>query len=214
MARAMTVAGEGPDPHVLLGAALPDLASMGHFRLLGETANLRVARGIAAHHRTDDLFHRHRWFSARNRRLTAELAQAGLGRGPSMACSHVGIELILDGQLLANGDTAAQVTSAFDAIAEARAELGDLVGDEKAESWDRHLGLLDERRLPRDYARPEAVAARLSRILASRPRLALPDHQIGIVAEHLAQHQPAIDASAEALIDELATTLAGPPTEE
>lgn len=131
-----------------------------------------------------------------------------------MACSHVGIELILDGQLLANGEIAAQVSAAFDAIAEARGELGDLVTIDKAESWDRHLGLLDERRLPTDYAQPRAVAARLSRILAPRPRLAHPDHQIEIVAEHLARHQSAIDATAEGLIDDLATTLAHSPTAE
>ena len=207
MALAMAAAGEDPNPGVLLGAALPDLASMGHFRLLGETTNEQVSRGIAAHHRTDDLFHRHRWFSARNRQLTTELAQAGLGRGPSMACSHVGIELILDGCLLADNDIAASVTSAFDAIKLVKAELAGLVVAEKAESWDTHLGLLFERRLPRDYAQPVAVATRLSRILSTRPRLALPSNQIMVVADHLARHQPAIDSSAYALIDELAEAL-------
>ncbi len=198
----------------LLGAALPDLATIGRFRLLGTTAHRSVAHGIDLHHRTDDLFHRHPWFRDRNRELTAHLAESGLARGPSMACSHVGIELILDGRLLAETDNATANEDAFDAIVDVRDELAPLVSEDKRDRWMMHLDRLAEHRLPTDYHDPEAVAARLHRILAARPRLALDQKYVAIVAEALADRKDDIDNTALDLVVELADELGsqdGPP---
>ena len=62
--------------------------------------------------------------------------------------------------------------------------------------------------LPADYHRPAAVAGRLHRILAHRPRLALPVEAVPLVTEVLADRQAEIDGHAAALVSELADRLA------
>ena len=199
--------GRKVDGAQLLGAALPDLAAMGRFRLVGKTDDEAVTRGIALHHRTDELFHRHAWFRDRNRSLTAMLSEAGLGRGPSMACSHVGIELLLDGELLKSEMVTAATTAAFDAIEERSGDLLALVEEPHRARWRMHLQRLSDHRLPIDYHDPQAVAARLHRILASRPRLRLPEHQVPVVARSLEGRKAAIDATAADLVDDLSEAL-------
>lgn len=192
----------------LLGAALPDLATMGRFRLVGTTTDAAVTRGIALHHRTDDLFHSHPWFRERNAELTAELQAAGLDRGPAMACSHVGIELLLDGRLGQEAVVRAANGAAFDAIEDLGPALGDLVRPDIRTRWLHHLGRLSRHRLPDDYGDPQAVAHRLFRILSTRPRLALPAEGIDDVAGALAARKASIDVTALALVEELADELA------
>lgn len=198
----------GDDGGYLLGAALPDLSTMGGFRLLGSTTDALVAEGIRLHHRSDDAFHQHPWFTERNRSLRAELSAAGVPRGAARACSHVGIELLLDGELLDDDIISGATSRAFDAIAPRLDALDPLVGVSEIASWRRHLALLDERRLPTDYADPEAVARRLYRILQRRPRLALPLEVVPVVVEVLAKAQPSIAATAHSLINAIETELA------
>jgi hypothetical protein len=200
--------GRRPELGELLGSALPDLAAMGRFRLTGAARTPGLAAGIGLHHRTDEQFHRHPWFRQRNRQLTDELAAAGLDRGPAMACSHVGIELLLDGELLrhpAAGDASA---AAFAEIASLTVDLVQLVGPADRRRWLTHLDAFARRRLPTDYGDPDAVAHRLHRILAARPRLALAERHITPVAAALARCKPGIDATAGAVVDDLARRLA------
>jgi hypothetical protein len=191
-------------PGHLLGSALPDLAAMGRFRLLGRAQSAGLAAGIRLHHRTDDEFHRHPWFRRRNRQLTAELTGAGLGRGPAMACSHVGIELLLDGQLLAHQPVDDARARALAEIAEHQSELVQLVKPVDRARWMGHLEAVASRGLPTDYDDPDAVAERLHRILAARPRLAMARQHVPPVAAALARYKPGIDATARALVDSVA----------
>jgi len=203
--------GRFSDDHdaLLLGSALPDLATIGRFRLLGSTDHPAVTAGITLHHRTDDLFHRHPWFTQRNRSLTAHLGDAGVARGPAMACSHVGIELLLDGQLTAETGIRAANDAAFDAVGPLRDRLGPLVTRERQAEWLAFLDRLSARPGPPDYVDPQAVAERLHHILASRPRLALPRHQIDLVTRALAERQASIAATAFALVADIAAALTG-----
>lgn len=191
----------------LLGSALPDLATIGRFRLLGSTDHPATADGIALHHRTDDLFHGHPWFTQRNRELTDTLGAAGIARGPAMACSHVGIELLLDGRLTAEPDIQEANDDAFDVISPLRDQLLPLVPTARQSEWSDFLRRLSDRPGPPDYRNPEAVAARLHRILVRRPRLALPDEQVGIVAAALASRQGSIDDTALDLVADIASKL-------
>ncbi|MEL7157341.1 MAG: hypothetical protein AAFN30_12175 [Actinomycetota bacterium] len=200
-------AGQESDAGLLLGAALPDLGAMGGFRLLGRSDDRSVTDGIDLHHRTDDAFHRHPWFTQRNRRLTQRLDDAGLGRGPARACSHVGIELLLDGELMAVPELRHASTRAYDAIDHRLDALDGLVRDDERTRWRRHLQLIARRHLPTDYDQPTAVAARLHRILARRPRLALAAEHIATVAAALADEQPSIADSARDFLVELRAEL-------
>lgn len=200
--------GDGATGPRLLGSALPDFAAMGRFRLLGRTGNADVAAGIDLHHRTDDLFHRHPWFRARNRALTDDLETAGLDRGPAMACSHVGLELLLDGRLLAEPEHATANEVAIGALTVVGGELDELVTAPHRAAWRTHLERVGAHGLPTDYDDPVAVAWRLHRILVRRPRLALPEGQVAVVARSLGQRWDDIDRTALDLVDELAGALA------
>lgn len=190
-------------PGYLLGSALPDLGSIGGYRLLGASPDPSVTAGIDLHHRTDDVFHRHPWFADRNRSLADRLQADGVGRGAARACSHVGIELLLDGELLADPRLVAATDDAYGGIPERLDLLDGLVDPERRAGWREHLRRVAEWRMPDDYDRPDAVARRLHRILARRPRLALADDRVDTVAEALAEFQQGIRATATEFLSEL-----------
>ena len=202
------VGGAGPDAAELLGVALPDVGAMGRFRLLGRTSHAGVSAGIRLHYRSDEAFHRHPWFRDHNRALTAELVDRGFGRGPAKACSHVGIELLLDGSLLRDPTVAAAYQSAFGLIPEVRPQLAELVEPAHQAGWLAHLDRLANRSAPTDLAQPPAVALRLLRILAGRPRLAFRPDQTNELTAALARHQPSIEATSASLAAELVDQLA------
>ncbi|MEM8925151.1 MAG: hypothetical protein AAGD35_16730 [Actinomycetota bacterium] len=190
-------------PGYLLGSALPDLGSIGGYRLLGASPDPSVTAGIDLHHRTDDAFHRHPWFADRNRSLADRLQADGVGRGAARACSHVGIELLLDGELLADPLLVAATDDAYGGIPDRLDALDGLVDEQHRSGWREHLRRVAAWRMPDDYDQPDAVARRLHRILARRPRLALADDRVGTVAEALAAVQPGIRATAPEFLAEL-----------
>ncbi|MCP3992848.1 MAG: hypothetical protein GY724_27545 [Actinomycetia bacterium] len=208
---ASTGAGRNVEARLLLGSALPDLAAMGGFRLQGSAANgpktQDLAHGIYLHHRTDEAFHRSPWFTQRNRDLYDELQGRGMERGPARACSHVGIELLLDGELLSQRPIEEAAKAALGAIEEQRGALGPLVRSAQSSRWLAHLDRLAAHRLPADHHQPRAVAERLNRIMASRPRLAFGSGSIPTLTEALRHHQPAVDNSATALVEEIVDQL-------
>lgn len=193
----------------LVGAVLPDLAAMGRFRLLGrpdtgDTDGVELARGIDLHHRTDEAFHHHRWFRNHSGAVTAALGRAGLPRGAARACGHVGIELLLDGHLLADRpDLLASVASAVEGIGHHLDRLEPLVSESQRPGWCQHIDRLSRWTVPDDYRQPAAVAARLQRILARRPRLAFPPAQISTVAATLTDHHEDLASGAGSLLSDL-----------
>ncbi len=195
------------EPLFWLGSALPDLAAMGRFRLLGSTTEPLVEAGIRFHHDTDSAFHGHPWFIATQRRLQEQLQSDGLGRGPARAIAHVGPELLLDGALDHESRTA-EALAAIDGVAD---RLVGLVPGEHQPRWLEHLDRLHSTSATTDNDDPEAVAARLYRMLARRSRLAFDSTHLSMVAGRLATAQPAIEEKAEPLVVELAEQLGSPP---
>ncbi len=203
--------GRSSSPGFLLGAALPDLAAMGRFRLTDRPADPDMAAGVDLHHRTDDAFHRHPLFRSTSSAASTALAEAGLSRGASRACGHVGIELLLDGHLL--GDRAVLRSSVEEAMAtgaDRAGELIDLVGPEHRAEWHHHLERLTDWPVPDDYHRPDAVARRLQRILSRRPRLRFSADDVGAVATGLAGQAHAVITGAPGLLDDLDRDLTTP----
>ncbi|MEM7341834.1 MAG: hypothetical protein AAF467_24520 [Actinomycetota bacterium] len=172
-------------PHYLLGAALPDMAAMAGLRLVARPEPGALASGVAAHHRTDDVFHAHPWFTTRNTALVHVMRDAGVPRGAARACAHVGIELLLDGSLLGDEPLQRAVHDAFDAIDDLGDELAELVVPKRRDRWLVHLNRFPRNSLPADHADPDAVAQTLARILARRPRLQLPPELVSTVAAAL-----------------------------
>jgi len=190
-----------------MASALPDIASIGGFRLTGSSDNADVTVGIAAHHKTDRLFHGHRWFLDLNRDIRAELVGLGVGRGPARAVAHVGVELLLDGHLLAQSAGAQMNSTAFGVLHEIHSDVASLVVDKDQDQWLRYLNKFTDRRAPINLGDPAAVAERLWMILSRRPRLMLDSNHINVVTRSLQAVKPHIDATAEDLVDELAAGL-------
>ncbi len=201
-------------PRVWLGAALPDLGSIGGIRLLGETADRSLGQGIALHHQTDHAFHRSTWFTGRQRQLTDRLAEGGLGRGAARAIAHVGPELLLDGALHLDRPTGGIDSQALcDSIDQALAEiehhpytLSSLVPADP-DGWLTHLTKVAALGPPDDYDDPRAVAYRLHRILRSRPRLAFDESDLDLVADELALEWPEISRTGPEFVSGLANEL-------
>ena len=166
---AVAASWERRDGAFLLGAMLPDLATLIGGRL-GVVREPAVAAGVRHHLRTDELFHAMPAFTEWWAEATAELRAAGLRRHCARAASHVAIELLLDGELAQDDAHAAVHRLAMDAAREHGEPVWRVApgGD-----WDRLVERLTEAGPPRHLREPESVAPRVVRALARRPRLAL-----------------------------------------
>lgn len=186
----------------VLGAMLPDFATMLRVRV-PDANDTELAAGVALHHATDDAFHGAHAFHRIAADSFAALQQNGIDRGAARAIAHIGVEILLDRALaLADDGTAARAYEA--AIAD---EPGfALAAWASADDADRALAL--HRALVRHGAAAHrqddaAIAERLRRILAPRPRLAFPEAQLGIVIAWANATSPAITAIAPALLAEV-----------
>ena len=160
------------EPLYVLGSMLPDFASMAGTRLAREEPGRerRLAHGIALHHRTDDVFHGVPFFTGLVQETVERLTAEGVSRGAARAVGHVGVEMLIDGELLRSPEVAHAYTAALQVGARVTPAFVEPAGL-------RRWHLLRERLLahgpPHDYRDPEGVLWRLTHVLARRPRLAL-----------------------------------------
>ena len=190
------------EPGALLGAMLPDFATMcgGRIASAGESS---VARGIALHHTTDAAFHQLPVVTGLMRELDEHLDRGGCARGPRRAVAHIGVELLLDGALV--GEPAYRA-----------AYLGGL-GHDAALAWrepdaaSRFAVLLDRLRahgVPDDLRLPDAITARVQRILAPRPRLRPSPDDLRAIRRALVALEPRVAVAADAILRALRAALA------
>jgi hypothetical protein len=201
------------DPVVHLGAALPDVATVGGFRMVGGAGRGAIGQGIALHHATDAAFHGHEWFTSHLRWMIDSLIAAGVARGAARAAAHVGVELLLDGTLFSGaggGERTEAVSAAFDRAPGADG-LSSLVVNEAQQDWMVHVAGLPRWKPPSYFHDPHRVAHRLHAILAQRPRLAMTSDDVAKVGAALAEVQPSITATAEDFVAELSTRLDADP---
>lgn len=156
------------NPAFLLGAMLPDFASMAGVRVRA-VDHPDLAAGVKLHHRTDDVFHGAPVFSALVQETIGMLTTRGVERGPARAVGHIGVEMLIDGELLRDATLGVAYLSALAAFDEVAPSLSLSVDDALRALMRRLLSY----GIPYDYERPEAVTARVSSVLARRPRLAL-----------------------------------------
>lgn len=184
-----------------LGAMLPDLASMAGIRPPG-VDHAELASGIALHHRTDGVFHACPSFVELCRDLFQRLLAEGVERGPARAVAHIGVELVLDGQLLADspglGNAYLSALAAFEALPRGAFTDADASALAGVHARLRSYGI------PYDYERPELVTARLISILRRRPRLALNAHAAAAVGRIM----PDVKAGVVERLSELLSSLA------
>jgi hypothetical protein len=200
------------DPDFVLGSMLPDFAGMAGTRLgppgaLPEAAgSTALAAGIALHHRTDDVFHATPVFVGLLRDTLDELSARGVPRGTARAVGHVGVEMLIDGELVNAPEVAGAYTRALN---EASAPAHVFVDAAGAARWELLRQRLIVYGAPYDYRDPQAVLTRLQLVLRSRPRLAIDDTSLPVIRSALPGLQRKVVASLSPLLDALRAALAG-----
>ena len=184
-----------PAPGTVLGAMLPDFATMIRSRLVDPT-DAAVAAGIDHHHATDAAFHGMPAVLGLMRELDERLAALDCARGPRRAVAHIGVELLLDGVL---------VTESAYREAYASALAHDPTGvrwrdDEGPPRFDTLLARLRTHGAPDDLRKPHAITQRLHRMLAHRPLLAPSASDLTAIDKALAAYQPRVEAAADTVL--------------
>jgi hypothetical protein len=184
------------DPAFVLGAVLPDLASMVNVRIDRSRLGRRTADGVRCHVEADEAFHGHPDFRAGTAALRRDLVDHGLDRGPARAIGHAGWELLLDGTLV--GSRAE--TAYWRALDRGRAVL-DAIAEPDCGRWLGFLSHGDRGRRPAlRYDDPGWVAERLHSLLARRPRLRFSRDAVPAVAEVLGAHAGPVSTVAPGLL--------------
>jgi hypothetical protein len=186
----------------VFGAMLPDLASMAGLRI-ASIAHAETDAGRRFHFATDAAFHRAEGFRSLCSTATRALAAAGLRRGPARAIGHVGIELLLDGWLASEQGVPALYAAA---LALTPALSSAIVFQREADAAP--LVELCERiaaapLTPDLWCEPERLAARLVRILARRPLLALEASELHAVRAWAASARDEVARAAPLLLSDV-----------
>ncbi len=186
---------------------LPDLASMSGLRIQS-VAHTTAEAGRRFHYATDAIFHRAEHFQSVCSAATRALSLAGLRRGPARAVGHVGVELLLDGWLAGEHGVPALYAEALGltpALSPAIVFRSEADAAPLLELCER---IAAAPLAPDAWCEPERLAARLVRILARRPLLALEASELPAVRAWAASARGEIALVAPALFAEVRRGLA------
>jgi hypothetical protein len=189
-------------PGLTLGAMLPDFQTMSGARVASCT-DAEVSAGIELHHRTDAAFHRLPAFVGLTREVEERLARAGVSRGPMRAVGHVGVELLLDGVLVADEAARAAYLAALEHPIDTLTWRDP--GDDERFAFVH--GKLREHGVPDDLIRPESAAARVLRMIAHRPLLRATADEATAIRRELAAVAPRVRVAAPTIISSLRAAL-------
>ncbi len=189
------------DDRFVLGAMLPDFASMVGLRL-AEIRDPSVASGVALHHETDAVFHATPTFVELVNTTTAELREAGVRRGPARAVGHIGVELLLDGWWVRGHGVPAEYERALEIAPSVESQLS-WRAEAPKDVLARACRRLQELEIAAGYADPALVTRRLERILSRRPRLAMDARDRGLIEDWTHDAVPRVAAVAPALWKEI-----------
>jgi acyl carrier protein phosphodiesterase len=188
------------DPAFVLGAMLPDLASLCGTDLMPTTAAVRD--GVAYHHRVDAVFHGCEPFRALQGHAIRMLRARDVPRGGARGAAHVAVELLLDGALA--GDAAACRAYRAALAAERAACVDD---GEAGARFARLRARLTDADLPASYAHPAFVADRVCGALSRRPLLALDGGARAVVHACMPELATRVCAAAPGLLAQVEAAL-------
>lgn len=182
----------------LVGCMLPDLAAIARVRLARPGGDL--GRGVEFHHACDAVFHESEWFRRANAQLRDALLDAGVMTGAARACSHAGVEMLLDGGLVMHAVVETRAQRTLDAVDASAAVLGDLAARDSRAVWVERMHMIGSSLEPRRYTDARFVAERLHRMTAGRRRIELPEEQVDLVTAALVTVQPPIVEAAPEVV--------------
>ncbi len=189
-------------PGVVLGAMLPDFATMSRIRL-AEPTDETITRGIALHHATDAAFHDLAPVLALMRELDERLLAHGVARGPRRAVAHIGVELLLDGVLV---DEQAYRDSYTSALAHDPSGVT-FRDDTDAPRFAALHARLRSYGVPDDLREPASIVQRLHRMLAHRPLLAPSTDDLAGIRASLTAHRPRVEVATDTVVRALRAAL-------
>jgi hypothetical protein len=200
---AVVAAWQSTHPGFVLGAMLPDFATMIGARV-PSVSHVEVRSGIFFHHETDRVFHDAPTFRALQSEARAALRERGLPRPGALAVGHIGVEILLDSALAGDAPT----TFAYlEALREGHPNLlGGHIEWTEREHGDGYARLLDAlaaRGVPDGASDAGMVAWRVARALSSRPRLRLDADGERIVRDWAGEAASLVALRAPALIGEV-----------
>jgi hypothetical protein len=184
-----------PTPAFVIGAMLPDFATISGARSLRAT-HPQTTRGVALHHATDAVFHLAPDFLALTGVVKDRLLRGGVGHGGARAAAHVGVELVLDGTLVADARAGELYVQA---LGDAEAHIACAVDDD-VDKLAGFLGRVRRAGVPFAYGDPRMVATRVERVLSSRPLLAIGPGHADLLAEVFADIAADVRARADDLL--------------
>ena len=190
-----------PPVEFLVGCMLPDLAAIARVRVARPEGTL--GEGVAFHHACDAAFHESEWFRSRNGELRDALFAAGIDSGPARACSHAGVEMLLDGGLVAQAHVAEHAQTTLDAVDAGADDLATLAPDDTRAVWVERLHLIGSSLEPSRYTDPRFVAERLHRMTSGRRRIELRLEHVDTVTHVLEAIQPRLASEAAGVVGEV-----------
>jgi hypothetical protein len=207
VAAALAPDAEAPSTDFLVGCMLPDLSAIARVRITRPGGELGA--GVTFHHRCDAAFHESEWFRSTNRSVRDALVDAGIDSGPARACSHAGVEMLLDGALVDDPTVEAQTRAALDAVTAGDVELGSLAPGDQRDAWVERLHAIGCSLDPIRYRDARFVAQRLHRMTTGRRRIELRPEKVDVVAAALIDFQPAIADAAPDVLRTIRSTVSG-----
>ncbi len=198
-----------PSTDFLVGCMLPDLAAIARVRLARPVGDL--GDGVAFHHACDAVFHESEWFRDANRDLRDALVGAGIETGPARACSHAGVEMLLDGRLVGDPAIDSSARIVLHAVSSddlpLSATLAELAPVESRAVWVERLWMIGRSLDPARYRDATFVAERLQRMTSGRRRIELRPEHVDTVAATLREFQPGIADAAPAVVAQVRATV-------
>jgi hypothetical protein len=193
--------GQTVEPGVVLGAMLPDFATMCGGRIDG-SEDASVAAGIDLHHATDAAFHALPVVTGLMRELDEHLVRGQCARGPRRAVAHIGVELLLDGAMIDEPSYRAAYLAGISHDAALRWR-----DREAAPRFAALIGRLRARGIPDDLRAPDAITTRIHHILAHRPLLAPSADDLRAIRGALAAFQPRVEVATSTVVRALRAAL-------
>ena len=201
--------GSTPTTEFLVGCMLPDLAAIARVRVSRPTGEL--GGGVAYHHACDGVFHESEWFRTTNRAVRDALVGAGISSGPARACSHAGVEMLLDGRLVTDVTIDAHARAVLDALRTDAPALAPLAPEDQRDVWVERLQQIGTSLDPARYADTRFVAERLQRMTSGRRRIELPLEQVDAVTATLREFQSEIGDVAPDVVEQVRSTVLSQP---
>ena len=184
------------DPAFVFGAMLPDLAAMVRLRV-ERVDHDSLAAGRGFHLATDAAFHGLERFERLMLDGIRELRAAGVRSGPARAVGHVGVELLLDGWIAERHGVPEPYAPALDRGPSWLPAVAFRGAADPAPLEDLCRRIAGATLPPGDWCAPERLAARLVRILARRPRLAITAAELPALRQWAAGARVAVAREAE-----------------